>query len=103
MQSHIPHHANHKDDEGDHATGDESRHSNSETSSIATMEEEKAAGNDRRTPNPTESVDTLDMVNLPYRTLSANADMGEYLHETVTGLRSVQSHRSGRTEHYELI
>jgi hypothetical protein len=103
MHSHTPYYANNEDEEEGHNTGDESTRSNSETTSIVTVDEEKEAGHERHEPNPTESVDTIDMVNLPYRTLSKNAYMGEYLHETVTGLRSVQSHRSGRTERYELI
>ena len=82
----------------------ESTASNSETSSFATMDGEKAdantISNDR---TPVESVDNTDMVYLPYRTLTENADMGEYLHETATGLHSVQSRRSGRVERYELV
>ena len=82
----------------------ESTASNSETSSVATMDDEKAYAdsipNDR---TPVESVDNTDMVYLPYRTLTENADMGEYLHETATGLHCVQSRRSGRVERYELV
>jgi len=47
--------------------------------------------------------DEDDMVNLPYRTLTAEARMGEYLTETPTGLHPVQSNKTGRDEKYELV
>ncbi|KAK5113561.1 hypothetical protein LTR85_010789 [Meristemomyces frigidus] len=47
--------------------------------------------------------DEVDMVNLPYRTLTEAARMGEYLEENDTGLRPVQSNKTGRTERYELV
>ena len=87
----------------DHHDDEKAKPSDSETSSIATVDREKEAERTQHGLSPSESVDTVDMVNLPYRTLSANADMGEYLHDTTTGLRSVESHRSGRTERYELV
>jgi hypothetical protein len=88
----------------EHHEGAESTTSNSETSSIATMHDEKDnAGTIQPARTPIESADNTDMVYLPYRTLTENADMGEYLHETATGLHSVQSRRSGRVERYELV
>ncbi|KAK5136535.1 hypothetical protein LTR08_002879 [Meristemomyces frigidus] len=48
-------------------------------------------------------LDEYDMVNLPYRTLTEQARMGEYLDETPSGLRPVISNKSGRVERYELV
>lgn len=76
---------------------------NSETGSEADIQEEKDQSDSQHDEPPMEPIDNVDVLNLPYRTLTANADMGEYLQETATGLRSVQSHRSGRTERYELV
>lgn len=87
----------------DHNDEDKSHRFDSEATSIASIDQEKRARCTLHPPSLAESIDTVDMVNLPYRTLSANANMGEYLNETATGLRSVQSHRSGRTERYELV
>ncbi|EMC99186.1 hypothetical protein BAUCODRAFT_394455 [Baudoinia panamericana UAMH 10762] len=47
--------------------------------------------------------DEADIVNLPYRTLTEQARMGEYTEETETGLKTVQSRKSGRQEQYELV
>lgn len=46
-----------------------------------------------------------DPLELPYRTLTEHADMGEYTTETATGtiLREVQSNKTGKTERYELV
>ncbi|TKA73218.1 hypothetical protein B0A55_07779 [Friedmanniomyces simplex] len=47
--------------------------------------------------------DEYDMVYLPYRTLTAQARMGEYLNETPSGLQPVKSNKSGKDEEYELV
>jgi multidrug resistance protein len=49
--------------------------------------------------------DALDTLNLPYRTLTSEANMQAYTTETPSGniLREVQSNRTGRTERYELV
>ncbi|PSK46400.1 hypothetical protein B9Z65_5368 [Elsinoe australis] len=46
-----------------------------------------------------------DLVNLPYRTLSQNAQLEEYTEETQTGqmLKEVQSRATGKLERYELV
>ncbi|KAF2711667.1 multidrug resistant protein [Pleomassaria siparia CBS 279.74] len=46
-----------------------------------------------------------DVVNLPYRTLSQNANLEEYTQETLDGqiLREVKSAATGRIERYELV
>ncbi|KXL51275.1 hypothetical protein M433DRAFT_140849 [Acidomyces richmondensis BFW] len=43
------------------------------------------------------------MVNLPYRTLTAQARMGEYTTETASGLHPVTSTKTGRSEQYKLV
>jgi multidrug resistance protein len=54
-------------------------------------------------PAPTN--DGADVVNLPYRTLSQNANLEEYTAETTNGqiLREVRSNATGNIERYELI
>ena len=44
-------------------------------------------------------------VNLPYRTLTKDANLGEYTQETVDGqiLREIKSNVTGRIERYELV
>lgn len=56
-------------------------------------------------PSPGDVVqDEVDMVNLPYRTLTDQARMGEYLTETTSGLQPVKSNHTGRnSERYELV
>ncbi|KAK8178456.1 major facilitator superfamily domain-containing protein [Phyllosticta citribraziliensis] len=46
-----------------------------------------------------------ELLNLPHRTLSANADLAEYTSETAQGqiLKEVKSHHTGKTERYELV
>lgn len=46
-----------------------------------------------------------DPLDLPYRTLTDNADMAEYTTETATGTiaRKVTSNKPGKTERYELV
>ena len=56
---------------------------------------------------PTEGIeaDALDELNLPYRSLTSEANMRAYTTETPSGnmLREVQSNKTGRTERYELV
>lgn len=49
--------------------------------------------------------DALDELNLPYRSLTSEANMRAYTTETPSGniLREVQSNRTGNTERYELV
>ncbi|KAI4722538.1 MFS general substrate transporter [Aureobasidium sp. EXF-10727] len=55
----------------------------------------------QQTPN---QIDT-DPLDLPYRTLTEDADMAEYTTETATGTlaRKVTSRKTGKTEDYELV
>ena len=76
----------------------------SEDSSVATVDEEKENMESHgREESMSRSDDSVDMVNLPYRTLANAASMEEYTRETRTGLHAVQSNRSGKTERYELV
>lgn len=50
-----------------------------------------------------DSTDSVDMVNLPYRTLTNNAAMREYTREAENGLHEVQSNRNGKPETVELV
>lgn len=57
-------------------------------------------------PEPIHRVPTIeDVINLPLRTLSNNANLEEYTQETVEGrmLREVRSNVSGRLERYDLV
>jgi hypothetical protein len=49
--------------------------------------------------------DEADAVNLPYRTLSNEANLEEYTQETIDGqiLREVRSNATGKIERYELV
>ena len=47
--------------------------------------------------------DDVDLVELPYRTLTGAARIEEYLEETTSGLRTVTSNKTGHTERYELV
>lgn len=49
--------------------------------------------------------DPEDVVNLPYRTLSNNANMEEYTTETISGqiLKTVKSNVTGKEEKYEVV
>lgn len=51
------------------------------------------------------SADGADVVNLPYRTLSRDANLEEYTEETIDGqiLREVRSNATGNVERYELV
>lgn len=46
-----------------------------------------------------------ELLNLPHRTLSANADLEEYTSETAQGhrLKEVKSNHTGKIERYELV
>lgn len=100
MHTTVPNNSEGDREKGYDYDGDHSKRSNSETSSNLSIDEEKGTAHGAA---PVEPIDAADVVNLPYRTLTENADMGEYLHETATGLRSVHSHHTGRTERYELV
>lgn len=75
----------------------------SSTSSISLEKENQPHG----TQHPTEGIeaDALDELNLPYRTLTSEANMRAYTTETPSGniLREVQSNKTGKTERYELV
>ncbi|KAF2765408.1 MFS general substrate transporter [Teratosphaeria nubilosa] len=43
------------------------------------------------------------MVNLPYRTLTAEARVGEYVTETPSGLQPIKSNKTGKEKEYELV
>lgn len=86
------------DDEDNRASG----HSTpSDASSINTTDQEKA---EQQTGQASATAaDSLNNVNLPYRTLNDNAIMREYTRETQTGLERVKSTISGRPEEYHLV
>lgn len=50
-----------------------------------------------------EAMDSIDMVNLPFRTLTAEARMNEFTDETPSGLQPVVSNKTGKSERYELV
>ena len=78
----------------------------SNASSIQTTDLEKAnrnANNSNNAQPSTSPSDSLDNINLPYRTLAPNALMREYTHETQTGLERVKSTKSGRPKEYDLV
>lgn len=54
---------------------------------------------------PTSDYTFDESVNLPYRTLSQDANLEEYTQETIDGqiLREVRSNATGRIERYELV
>lgn len=76
-------------------------------SSSSTLDHEK--DHDIHEPAPVLGRDlhpvATDPLELPYRTLTENADMGEYTQETATGLRLhvTKSNRTGKEEKYELV
>jgi len=84
--------------------------SESNSSSSSTLAHEKdheketspTPAHDDLPPRPAAAVDPLE---LPYRTLSDGADMGEYTQETTTGLRPhrTMSRVTGKEEEYELV
>nr|OQO24764.1 hypothetical protein B0A51_07789 [Rachicladosporium sp. CCFEE 5018] len=51
------------------------------------------------------SFDEYDILNLPYRTLTTEANMQEFTTETPSGLRlrEVQSNKTGKTERYDIV
>lgn len=88
----------------EHEESGDAKFVDSEASSIASINSEKAhANHNHNAPTPEDGIDTMDMANLPYRTLTANADMGEYTHETATGLQPIKSNHTGRIERYEMV
>jgi multidrug resistance protein len=70
------------------------------TSSASSVAEEKA---EAAYPDHEATPDEVDMVNLPHRTLTAEARMSEYTTEVAGGLQPVQSNITGRPEQYELV
>ena len=71
---------------------------NDSASEITHMESEK--------PEPIHRVPTIeDVINLPLRTLSNDANLDEYTQETIDGqmLREIRSSATGRIERYELV
>lgn len=82
------------------------RADSSESSRSSSLDQEKgrsdAADPIRRN---LDAVDSVDVVNLPYRTLTAEGveRMNEYTQETATGLYPVVSTKTGKSERYELV
>lgn len=74
-------------------------------SSISSVSIEKESHQHGKEPTEGIEADALDTLNLPYRTLTSEANMRAYTTETPSGniLREVQSNRTGRTERYELV
>lgn len=52
---------------------------------------------------PRQPEDEVDIVNLPYRSLTREAHMDEYTTETATGLKPVKSSVSGKERNYNLV
>lgn len=52
---------------------------------------------------PRQPEDEVDIVNLPYRSLTHEAHMDEYTTETATGLKPVKSSVSGKERNYNLV
>ncbi|CAK4032503.1 MFS-type transporter [Lecanosticta acicola] len=50
-----------------------------------------------------EAMDSIDVINLPYRTLTGQARMAEYTEERPGGLQPVVSNKTGKSERYELV
>lgn len=78
----------------------------SSASSISIEKDSQQNGNQhRRGPMEGIEADALDELNLPYRTLTSEANMRAYTTETPSGniLREVQSNKTGKTERYELV
>lgn len=91
---------------GSHTTPDPPSSRTSSFSSISVEKESQQHGSQHRTA-PMEGIeaDALDELNLPYRSLTEEANMRAYTTETPSGniLREVQSNKTGRTERYELV
>ncbi len=82
----------------DDATSDLTSSPSAVERDMNTIDEEK------QTYQPEEAIEPEDMPNLPYRTLTGNASMAEYTHETPTGLQEVLSNRGdGKLERFELV
>ena len=64
---------------------------------------EKEGHEPQRVGTNREAMDPVDMVNLPYRTLTAEARMNEFTEETPSGLQPVVSNKTGKSERYELV
>lgn len=64
---------------------------------------EKEGHEPQRVGTNREAMDPIDMVNLPYRTLTAEARMNEFTEETPSGLQPVVSNKTGKSERYELV
>lgn len=77
----------------------------SDGSSLASLDEEKQdRSQDSNAGFQSVVNDEFDAVNLPYRTLSRQARMGEYLTETPSGLQPVRTAtRHGPERDYELV
>lgn len=79
-----------------------SSETSSGTTSIVEEKEESHVPKDALAQNTT-AMDSVDIVNLPYRTLTAEARMTEYTQETPTGLQPVISNKTGLSQRYELV
>lgn len=77
----------------------------SSSSSFTEKELQPSDTRPKQASQPGIEADALDELNLPYRTLTDNADMRAYTTETPSGniLREIQSNKTGRTERYELV
>jgi len=103
-------------------TDREGRHSDDNTDYLSNLEKDDAPNMDsttyegihspmsrtitNRTSHSHAHMEASDFVNLPYRTFSSHAAVEEeYIDEHPGGqvLREVQSHRTGKTERYELV
>lgn len=81
-------------------------HNMSSTSSSTSDLKEKGKASPRGHPLTIQTrIEPEELVNLPLRTLSNIADLGEYVGETAGGqiLREVKSNKTGRIERWELV
>jgi len=76
-----------------------------DASSVATRVDVEPQAQYQSIVGPTSDYTFDEVVNLPYRTLSGDANLEEYTQETVDGqiLREVRSNATGRIERFELV
>ncbi|OQO09920.1 hypothetical protein B0A48_04275 [Cryoendolithus antarcticus] len=74
-------------------------------SSSDISEVEKGASTPLESQGNDVPLDEYDILNLPYRTLTTEANMQEFTTETPSGLRlrEVQSNKTGKTERYDIV
>lgn len=72
-----------------------------ESSSRVSIEDEKERTRPERVHS--NNAEYSDIVNLPYRTLTAEANMSQFTAEQTGGLQPVVTNKTGKSERYELV